>query len=118
VQFLDSEWISALNDAVATADVGDANIVIQQRVTFENGDSVEYYVQASGGSAAVIAGTHSSPEVALTQSLSTAIALRDGSLNALAAFQQGLIDVTGDVQALMAARPALEAIDAAAATLI
>ncbi|MFT7646645.1 MAG: hypothetical protein ACI8Y4_001381, partial [Candidatus Poriferisodalaceae bacterium] len=33
MQFLDSEWISALNDAVATADVGDANIVIQQRVT-------------------------------------------------------------------------------------
>ncbi len=53
--------------------------------------------------------------VVMSQSPQTAEAVRRGELGALAALQAGLIKVSGDVRVLVAAAPALAAVDAALA---
>ena len=52
-------------------------------------------------------------DITLEQSLEVAVAVREGSLSALTAIQEGLIAVEGDVGLLIVAAEALSAVDAA-----
>ena len=52
-------------------------------------------------------------DITLEQSLEVAVAVREGSLSALTAIQEGLIAVDGDVGLLIVAAEALSAVDAA-----
>jgi hypothetical protein len=117
VKFLDPTWFDALNEALAGVDVDGPAIVIQQHITIDAtpNETLEYFVAAAGGAARVERGIHPSPTVELSQTRQTAEDVHTGAVNALTAFQQGLINVAGDVQALIGARAVLEALDAAAA---
>jgi len=105
VEFLSDEWYKAANTALEQLNIGD----IELSVAYVSEKS-SHCVALSNGGAAVCRGV-SSADITLRQTTETADAIRQGSLSALTAIQEGLITVEGSVGRLAAAREALTAVD-------
>ena len=111
VEFLSDEWYVAANSALEGLEVGDVNIVVAHVSELQS-----HYIVVGGGTASVEReALHA--DVTLRQTSDTAEAIREGSLSALTAIQEGLISVEGDIGCLMAAKPALDAVDRALSSL-
>jgi len=111
VEFLSDEWYLAANSALEGLDVGDVNIVVAHVSELQS-----HYIVVADGRASVEREAHHA-DVTLRQPSDTAEAIREGSLSALTAIQEGLISVEGDIGCLMAAKPALDAVDRALSSL-
>jgi hypothetical protein len=109
MQFLDDAWFEAASTAIASIDTTGTELIIQQHVTGSR--ARDYFLHVTGGTVRLLPGLHPSPSVTFKQAIETATAVRRGEINVLTAVQQGLIDVAGDVQALISNRAVLARID-------
>ena len=105
VEFLSDEWYAAANRALKHLDVAD----IEMCVAYVSEKSSHCIVLADGGVS--VSREVDSADITLRQANDTTGALRQGSLSALTALQEGLIAVEGDVGRLVAAKEVLTAID-------
>tara|TARA_Y100000590_G_C15480368_1_gene923752 strand:- start:316 stop:657 length:342 start_codon:yes stop_codon:yes gene_type:complete len=105
VEFLSDEWYQAANDALEQLEIETVEIVVAHVSEIQS-----HCIILNGGKASVAPDGHL-PDVTLRQTSKIADAVREGSLSALTAIQEGLITVEGDIGRLMAAKPALEAVD-------
>ena len=111
VEFLSDKWYEAANSALEGLDVGDANIVVAHVSELQS-----HYIVVGDGTASVQREDRPA-DVTLRQSPHTAEAIREGSLSALTAIQEGLIEVKGDVNLLVATSDVLKAVDEALSNL-
>ena len=107
VEFLSDDWFAAANKALQNLDIGDVELILANVWGNES-----HHIAFSEGRATVGPGTNE-PDVTLSHSSEVALAVREGSLSALTAIQQGLITVEGDVRCLISAAGALSAVDEA-----
>ena len=105
MEFLSDEWYVAANRALKHLDVANVELC----VAYKSEKSSHCIILANGR--ASVSGEVNSADITLRQTAGTADALRQGSLSALTALQEGLIAVEGDVGRLVAARETLAAID-------
>jgi len=105
VEFLSDDWFAAANKALQDLDIGDVQLIVAHVL-----ENKSHHLALADGGAKVGAGTNEA-DVTLRQSSETAVAVREGSLSALTAIQQGLITVEGDVGLLISAAEALSAVD-------
>ena len=105
VEFLSDEWYAAANRALKHLDAAD----IEMCVAYVSEKSSHCIVLADGGVS--VSREVDSADITLRQATDTTGALRQGSLSALTAIQEGLIAVEGDVGRLVAAKEVLTAID-------
>ena len=105
VEFLSDDWFAAANKALQDLDIGDVELVVAHV-----SENKSHHLALSDGRAKVGPGTNE-PDVTLSQSWEVALAVREGSLSALTAIQQGLITVEGDVGRLISAVEALATVD-------
>ena len=81
----------------------------QRRLIFVEFLSDEWYLEANTALSGLQVGE--SATVIMKQTTATMTAVRNGTLSALTAIQEGHIEVQGDVRALLAASEALRAVD-------
>ena len=114
------EWCAAMSLVLADVELPEVQATVEQRIGDGNGGPVVAYRLVIDGGRAHLEPT---PEdvgsgddggvVVMSQSRTTAEAVRSGELGALAALQAGLIKVSGDMRVLITAAEALAAVDAA-----
>lgn len=119
IAFLSEEWLaeveSRLNASAAfQAKAAGNDAVIQQVVPAPDGER-RYWIRIEGGRVTVGPGDAESPDVVITQSLSTAEALARRELNPVTAFMTGRLKVTGDMGLLMKLQSAVSELPAAMA---
>ena len=117
-RYLSAEWIEDMQRAAEGSSplgesAGGLSLVLQQHVTGGPHGEVEYYVSITDGAVQVRPGVAPAADVAFTQDYATARQVAAGELDALQAFQDGRVEVQGDVQRLTEAQPALAALDEA-----
>jgi hypothetical protein len=112
VEFLSDDWFAAANKALQDLDIGDVELVVAHV-----SENKSHHLALSDGRAKLGSGTNEA-DVTLSQSSEVALAVREGSLSALTAIQQGLITVEGDVGRLITAVEAITAVDEALNDLI
>ena len=105
VEFLSNEWYQAANQALQDVDIGDNDLSLAY--IFEQ--SSHCIVLANGK--ASVSRVVESADVTLRQTTEVANALREGTLSALTAIQEGLIEVEGDLGRLLAAKDAVAVVD-------
>ena len=105
VKFLSDQWFAAANNALQDLDIGDVELIVAHV-----SENKSHHLALSDGRAKLGSGTNEA-DVTLSQSSEVALAVREGSLSALTAIQQGLITVEGDVGRLISAAEALSAVD-------
>jgi hypothetical protein len=105
VEFLSDDWCAAANSALEHLDTVD----IELSVAYVSEISSHCIVLSNGR--ASISRDVDAADITLRQATDTTNSLRQGSLSALTAIQEGLIAVEGDVGRLVAAKEALTAID-------
>lgn len=104
-RYLSSEWIEAVDaaaraDAELTAACSESDLVLGQHITGGPDGDITYTVTLGPDGARVTAGDAESSHVSLNQRHDTAMAIRDGTLNALDALQAGLVEIRGDAARL------------------
>ena len=110
MEFLSDSWFSATNVALSNLDLGETQIVIHN--SFSEGPIESFYLCLDGTSAYVSKEPPAeTPNIMMKQSWETAMAVRDGSVSALTAIQDGRIAIEGDIRKLIAAGPALSQVD-------
>ena len=110
MEFLSDSWFSAANVALSNLNLGETQIVIHN--SFSEGPIEGFYLCLDGTSAYVSEEPPpETPNVMMKQSWETAMAVRDGSVSALTAIQDGRIAIEGDIRKLIAAGPALSQVD-------
>ena len=110
MEFLSDSWFSAANVALLNLNLGGTQIVIHN--SFSEGPIESFYLYLDGTSAYVSKEPPpETPNVVMKQSWDTAMAVRDGSVSALTAIQDGRIAIEGDIRKLIAAGPALSQVD-------
>ena len=110
MEFLSDSWFSAANVALSNLNLGETQIVIHN--SFSEGPIEGFYLCLDGTSAYVsVEPPPETPNVMMKQSWETAMAVRDGSVSALTAIQDGRIAIEGDIRKLIAAGPALSEVD-------
>ena len=114
------EWCAAMSLVLADVELPEVQATVEQRIGDGNGGPVvAYRLVIDGGRAhleptpAVVGSGDDGGVVVMSQSRSTARAVRRGELGALAALQAGLIKVSGDMRVLIVAAGALALVDAA-----
>ena len=105
MEFLSDEWYAAANGALKHLDTAD----IELSVAYVSEVS-SHCIVLSHGRASVSRDVNAA-DITLRQATDITDALRQGSLSALTALQEGLIAVEGDVGRLVAAKEVLTAID-------
>ena len=105
VEFLSNEWYQAANQALQDVDIGDNDLSLAY--IFEQSS---HCIVLANGKASVSRAVESA-DVTLRQTTDVANALRKGTLSALTAIQEGLIEVEGDLGCLIAARDAVAVVD-------
>ena len=107
VEFLSDEWYLEANTALSSVKVGDYDLVVAHLT-----DTSSHSIIFRNGRASIAPGADSAT-VIMKQTTATMTAVRNGTLSALTAIQEGHIEVEGDVRALLAASEALRAVDEA-----
>ena len=105
VEFLSDDWFAAANKALQDLDIGDVQLTVAHVL-----DDTSHHIALSEGKASVGPGINEA-DVTLRQASEVAAAVREGSLSALTAIQEGLIVVEGDVGRLISTAEALAAVD-------
>ena len=105
MEFLSNEWYQAANQALQDVDIGDNDLSLAY--IFEQSS---HCIVLANGKASVSREVESA-DVTLRQTTDVADALRKGTLSALTAIQEGLIEVEGDLGRLIAARDAVAVVD-------
>ena len=105
VEFLSNEWYEAANQALQDVDIGNTDL----SVAYVFGQSSHCIILTDGK--ASVSRAVESADVTLRQTKDVAEALRKGTLSALTAIQEGLIEVEGDLGSLIAARDAVAVVD-------
>ena len=111
VEFLSDEWYEAANRALKDVNTGQADL----SVAYVSEKSSHCIVLANG--TASVRPNVDSADIILRQTRDVTDELRQGSLSALTAIQEGLLAVEGDLGALIAAREAVAAVDKALVSL-
>ena len=105
VEFLSNEWYEAANQALQDVDIGNTDL----SVAYVFGQSSHCIILTDGK--ASVSRAVKTADVTLRQTKDVADELRNGSLSALTAIQEGLIEVEGDLGCLIAARDAVAVVD-------
>ena len=105
VEFLSDDWFAAANKSLQDLDIGDTRLIVAHV-----SEDKSHHLALLDGRVKVGPGTNEA-DVTLRQSSEVALAVREGSLSALTAIQQGLITVEGDVGRLISAAEALASVD-------
>ena len=105
MEFLSNEWYEAANQALQDVDIGNTDL----SVAYVFGQSSHCIILTDGK--ASVSRAIESADVTLRQTKDVADELRNGSLSALTAIQEGLITVEGELGRLLAARDAVAAVD-------
>ena len=105
MEFLSDEWYAAANSALEHLDTADIELTVAHVSELSS-----HCIVLSNGRASVSRDVDSA-DITMRQATDTTEALRQGSLSALTAIQEGLIAVEGEVGRLVAAKEALTAID-------
>jgi putative sterol carrier protein len=117
-KYLSQEWIDDLDRAARTSDLvraaaPDLVFVVQHEVTGTPEGIVRYHIEFQRGTARLHAGEAESADACFTEDHATAVAVSSGEINAQSAFMTGRLRVRGDMEKLIAAQPAIEALDKA-----
>lgn len=112
------EWVAWLDSALARCPVdGAVDLVLEHRVSSEDGSVFCWHVRVAGGRASAATGPagagHADRLVRFTSDRETARAIAEDGKSAQRAFAQGRLHLDGDPRLLIAARPAMDAIGAA-----
>ena len=103
-EFLSESWIAAFAEAVAvvprTVDDGET-FVVEQRVTGGPHGDICYHIVFAADRIDVRSGNASNPDITLTTSFDTAVALHRGETNAQCAIADGGMRVRGAFDALL-----------------
>ena len=105
VEFLSNEWYEAANQALQDVDIENTDL----SVAYVFGQSSHCIILTDGK--ASVSRAVKTADVTLRQTKDVADELRNGSLSALTAIQEGLIEVEGDLGRLLAAKDAVAAVD-------
>ena len=111
--FLSSEWIAALDEAVSNdeqlrAATADLQLTVQQTVTGAPGGDVSWHVVVDDGTVHILPGPADAPDVTFTQDDATARAIGTSELSAQAAFMLGKLRIGGAVAKLIEHRKAFD----------
>jgi putative sterol carrier protein len=106
LQFLSDEHLAAATEALnANEDfvnsIANIDMGLQFHVTEGPGGDIDYYLKVGDGAATMTPGELDSPDVSITSSHETALALFTGELNTQMAFMTGKIKVAGNMAVLM-----------------
>jgi putative sterol carrier protein len=107
VKFLTKEWLEALAAALAAHEgFKSATASTELTLQFEVPDAPEgtehtYLLALSGGNVQASAGPGASPDVTITNSYETAVAIAKNELNTQMAFMTGKIKVAGNMTKLI-----------------
>ena len=105
MEFLSDEWYLEANNALGGLKVDDHDLVVAHLT-----DTSSHSIIFRDGRVSIAPGAESAT-VLMKQTTATMTAVRNGTLSALTAIQEGHIEVQGDVRALLAASEALRAVD-------
>ena len=120
-KYLSQEWIDDLDRAAQASDLvraaaPDLVFVVEHEVTDVAGvagTTVRYHIAFDRGIARLHAGGAPNADACFTEDHATAVAVSSGEINAQSAFISGRLRVRGDMDKLIAAQPAIEALDRA-----
>ena len=117
-KYLSQEWIDELDRAaqmsgLVRAAAPDLVLVVEHEVTGSPDGTVRYHIVFDRGSARLRAGAAEKADACFTEDHATAVAVSSGDINAQSAFMTGRLKVRGDMEKLIAAQPAIEALDRA-----
>lgn len=118
--YLSAAWFEQVNQAVRSdADLvghlGGATFSVQQVVVDAPDGDVAYWLRLDDGAVTTGLGRVADPDVTITESYDTAVAVVRGELSAEAAFLAGHLRLAGDLRALAAHQGVLQRVGAAAA---
>jgi hypothetical protein len=112
VQFLSSQWISALDEAAAGWAAPDGlNLVVQQIVRRPGREPVVYHLAFAAGRLRVVAGPAPDPDVTIAIDHVVAVGIASGERNAQAALAQGHLQVGGNLELFSAQARVLAGLD-------
>jgi len=117
-KYLSPEWIDELDRAAQASDLvraaaPDLVFVVEHEVTGLPEGTVRYHIAFDRGSARLRSGGAPDPDACFTEDVETAVAVSSGAINAQSAFMSGRLRVRGDMDKLIAAQAAIEALDVA-----
>lgn len=121
-KFLTEGWARDVTTALNSHEgfknaIGAADLGIQFTVEGAPDGEVDYYLRSSGGSTNLAVGTLDDPDVTVSQSYDTAVAISKGDLNTQTAFMTGKLKVSGNLAKLMMHQSAVQQWAAAVADL-
>ena len=87
--------------------------VVEHEVTGLPEGTVRYHIAFDRGSARLRPGAAADPDACFTEDVETAVAVSSGAINAQSAFMSGRLRIRGDMDKLIAAQRAIEALDVA-----
>ncbi|HVE92733.1 MAG TPA: SCP2 sterol-binding domain-containing protein [Actinomycetota bacterium] len=106
-KYLSDEWATAAREALNSSDSfknasKGVDLTIEQVITGapESGEA-RYWIEIKDSSVDGGTGSASNPDVTISQSYETAVAINKQELNAQAAFMQGKLRVTGNMGKLL-----------------
>lgn len=120
VRFLSAEWVAAAGEALRGAGVttdGGPPLVVQQLVEHPGGIRSAYRIELDADGAEAIGGVSRDATVVYRQSYEVARGIASGELDAHVEFLMGRVVVSGDTEALVGQRGALERLSTALAGL-
>ena len=91
----------------------DLVFVVEHEVTGLPEGTVRYHITFDRGSARLRSGGAPDADACFTEDVETAVAVSSGAINAQSAFMSGRLRVRGDMDKLIVAQPAIEALDVA-----
>lgn len=105
------EWLTDLAHRASLVNLEDqaVSVTLQQHV-----GAASWYAHIAHGAITITRGVATMADATMTQSLATATAIASGELSSQQCFIDGRVQLTGDANALIQARPWLVALDALA----
>lgn len=118
--YLSNAWFDELNDAIASnsptpSSTGGTSLELQQIVIDTPEGDVAYWVRLDAANLTVGRGRLADPDVTITETYATAVAVVRGELSTEAAFLAGRVRVGGDLRALSIHQSRLQRVSAAVA---